>query len=211
MDAVMALTELQIKNAKPQEKRYTLFDGDCLYLEVLPSGKKSWRMRYYADGKEKILTLGRYPDFSLKEAREMRNDVRKKATLGEEPQSLRRKANSTGATFEELFLEYMDKRVLPSLSDARIKGIRMRMNLHALPRIGGRSVNELDELTMLDMLRAIEAQGKIETAHIVKGVCGQVFRYGISTGKCGRDPTAALKGALQTRKEQHRARVSIGS
>jgi integrase len=203
----MALTELQVKNAKPKEKRYMLADGECLYIEVLPSGKKSWRMRHFADGGEKLLTLGGYPDFSLKEARDMRNDARERASLGEAPFTMKQRNGAKEATFAELFKEYMDKKVLPKMSRARIKGIQGKMNCHALNRIGDMPVGEIDEVVLLDVIRAIETQGKIETAHSVRGICGQIFRYGIATGKCGRDPSAALKGALQPKVVQHRARV----
>jgi integrase len=81
------------------------------------------------------------------------------------------------------------------------------MKNHALPRLGDKLADEIDELILLDALRAIEAQGKYETAHIVRGICGQVFRYGIAAGKCRRDPSIALKGALQAQNTQHRARV----
>ena len=77
----MALTELQTKNAKPKERRYQIPDGDCLYLEVGKNGNKSWRMRYFKDNKETTLTLGKYPAVTLKEARTMRNDVKKRVAI----------------------------------------------------------------------------------------------------------------------------------
>jgi len=157
--------------------------------------------------RKKIVTLGKYPDFSLRETRDMRNDIRKKASMGETPLTMKRRDEAKGVTFAELFKEYMEKKVLPGMSKARIKGVRGKIGCHVIPRIGDRLVEEIDEPILLDVLRAIEKQEKIETAHAVKGICGQVFRYGIAAGKCRRDPSAALKGALQPRKVQHRARV----
>jgi integrase len=179
-------------------------DGDCLYLEILKSGMKSWRMRYFTGGKETTLTLGRYPGLSLKEARSARNDMKKQTASGG---PLKPKVEPKGATFAELFEEYLKNRVLPIREEARAIAVRRRMNNHALPRLGGIPADEIDEMVLLGVIRAIEAQGKYETAHIIRGTCGQVFRYGISAGKCKHDPSAALKDALHVRNTKHRARI----
>jgi hypothetical protein len=203
----MSLTELEVKNSKPEKKRYLLPDGDCLYLEIHPSGQKSWLMRFYESNGEKRVTLGRYPDFSLREAREWRNEVRKKAALGEAPMTMKQRREAKGLTFAELFNEYMEKKVLPALSTDRIKSIRGKITCHVLPRIGDTAVSEITETALMNVLRVIEAQGKIDTAHSVRGILGQIFRYGMAIGKCYKDPSSALKGALQPRRVKHRARV----
>ena len=168
----MPLTELEVKNARPKEKRYQLPDGNCLYLEITPIGTKSWKMRHFKDKKETTLTLGKYPDISLKDARTLRNDVKKRVAQGEEPLATRKEQK--GFTFSELFEEYLEKRVLPIRDEARVKAVRRRMNNHALPRLGDKSVDEIDEVMLLEVLRAIEVQAKYETAHIIRGTCGQV-------------------------------------
>jgi hypothetical protein len=154
----MALTELQVKNAKPKNRRYMIPDGHCLYLEILPSGVKSWRMRYFSNGSETTLTLGKYPDCSLKTARELRNDVRKRASLGEEPFADKRENADRGMSFGDLFEEYLAKRVAPIRSPERVKSVRFRMRNHALSRLGDKPANEIDEVMLLEVLRAIEAQ-----------------------------------------------------
>ena len=110
----MAITELQIKKAKPKEKRYQLPDGDCLYLEVSMNGNKFLRMRYFKGNKETTLSLGKYPEVSLKEARTKRNDVKKRVAQGEEP--LATKKESKGIIFAELFEEYLKHRVRDTVS-----------------------------------------------------------------------------------------------
>ena len=198
------LTELQAKNAKQKDKRYMLFDSEGLYLEVTPNGTKSWRFRYKVEGKEHKLTLGRYPVFSLKEAREVRNDMRKKLAMGEDVAA---PGKAAGVVFEDLYDEYLRRKCLPTLSETRIKSIRQKIVRHVLPRVGRKPVNDINEVQMLDLLRAIEGMGFKTTAHSVRGICGQIFRFGIAAGKCGRDPTAALQGALTPIKTEHRARL----
>jgi integrase len=135
----------------------------------------------------------------------MRSDVRKRAFMGEDV--VKKKQAPRKFTFAELFEEYLKNRVIPNHGEGRAKSLRQRMKNHALPRIGDEPADEIDETLLLEVLRSIEAQEKYETAHIIRGACGQVFRYGISAGKCLRDPSAALKEALHARNVQHRARI----
>ena len=81
----MALTELALKNLKPKEKRYLARDDQGLYIEVNPTGRKYWKVRYMLDGKAIKITLGEYPHVSLKEARQKRDDVKGLVVTGEEP------------------------------------------------------------------------------------------------------------------------------
>jgi len=84
----MKLTELQIKKAKPKEKIYRMFDGHGLHLEITPKGQKWWRYKYLFNGKERRISLGVYPDISLKEARERHLEERMKLNRGQDPSTL---------------------------------------------------------------------------------------------------------------------------
>src|ERR1700691_5167799 len=90
----MPLTDTAIKKAKPELKPKRLFDGGGLYLEVSPAGGKWWRLKYRIAGKEKRLSLGVYPDVSLKEARIRRDDARKLLAAGVDPGVNRKAINS---------------------------------------------------------------------------------------------------------------------
>jgi hypothetical protein len=81
----MALTELEIKKAKPETKAYKLIDGGGLFLLVHTNGGRYWRLRYRVGGKEKLLAIGVYPDVSLSEARERREQARKLLANGADP------------------------------------------------------------------------------------------------------------------------------
>jgi len=90
------LNEMKIRNAKPQAKPCKLTDGDGLFLLVTPQGGKWWRFRYRFDGKEKMLSLGTYPEIGLSDARERRFEARKLIALGIDPGEVRRPARRRG-------------------------------------------------------------------------------------------------------------------
>ncbi|WP_455611423.1 tyrosine-type recombinase/integrase [Cloacibacillus porcorum] len=206
----MQLTEMLIKNAKAQDKRYKLLDRDGLYLEVMTSGAKYWRLRYWFEKKEHRIALGEYPSISLKEARMRRDMARKLLHEGIDPK--RQKVVSgdqpdTAATFGSTFEEWMTKRINPVCSPSYIKQVRSRVVTHLLPYLANTLINEISSLDLLNVIRRIEANGTIDVAHRVKQISGQVFRYGIATGVCENDPSVALKGALQAHKPKHRASI----
>jgi len=101
----MPLTDMQARRAKPGDKAYKLADSGGLYLYVAPSGFRSWRMKYRFAGKEKVLTFGRYPEVSLVEARDRRDDARRLLRDHKDPVVEGRKRKmaafaAAGATFE---------------------------------------------------------------------------------------------------------------
>lgn len=71
-----ALKEMTVRNAKPREKAYKLADEKGLYLFIKPNGSKAWRLKYRFLGKEKTLSIGLYPDVSLSDARNARDNAR---------------------------------------------------------------------------------------------------------------------------------------
>src|SRR5277367_4576210 len=101
----MKLKDTTLKNAKPREKAYKLFDGGGLYLEVQPSGGKYWRLKYRFGGKEKRIALGVYSDISLQEARERRDKARKLVANGNDPSELKKEAKRLTAIKAENTVE----------------------------------------------------------------------------------------------------------
>jgi integrase len=196
----MPLTNTQIQKAKPVKKPSRLFDERGLYLEVSPSGGKWWRLKYRFGGKEKRVSLGVYPDVSLKDVRERRDEARKLLANGVDPSENRkatklanadRAANSFGVTAREWFTKYS-----PAWSERHSDNILRRLDRDVFPWIGARPIAEVTAPELLTVMRRIESRGAIETAHRALANCGQVFRYAVATGRCDRDPSADLRGAL---------------
>lgn len=196
----MSLTNTAIKNAKPKEKLYKLADGKGMYLEVRPSGARYWRLKYRFAGKEKRISLGVYPDVSLKDARIKRYDARKLLEKGVDP-SLERKLKKTtqieraSNSFEAIAREWHAK-YSPSWASSHANKIIRRLELYIFPWLGGRPIAEITPKELLSVLRKVEGKGILETAHRAQQNCGQVFRYAIATGRAERDPSADLRGAL---------------
>lgn len=205
------LTDPDIRNAKPKEKPYKLADGGGLFLLVNANGSKYWRMKYRYAGKEKLLALGVYPDVTLKQARQKREDARRKLADGIDPGELRKveareKRLAAANSFESVAREWYAKQVHTWVKTHSTDVLR-RLEGNIFPAIGPRPIAEIDAPELLASIRKIEARGAYDLAHRVLAVCGQVFRYGIATGRCTRDISADLRGALTPHKAKHQAAV----
>jgi integrase len=197
----MPLTDTAIRSAKPKGEDYKLADGGGLFLLVTPTGSKLWRMRFKHLGKEQKLSFGTYPDVSLKDARERRDNARKLIAGGNNPalEKQREKARaklSAATTFEAVATEYATKREREGLAPATLKTYRHFQALLA-PRIGPRPIAEIEPFELLAALRRIETRGKLETASRSREFAGRVFRYAVATARARRDIAADLRGALQ--------------
>jgi integrase len=205
----MPLTDTAIRRAKPQAKAVKLFDGGGLYLEVNPAGGKWWRWKYRFGGKEKRLSLGVYPDVSLKAAREKRDAARQQLAAGIDPGQARRaeKLAQAGAeSFEAIAREWHAKFSLGWVASHGDR-ILKRLEKDVFPWVGKRPIAEIKAPELLAVLRRIESRGALETAHRAMQNCGQVFRYAVATGRAERDPTGDLRGALPAPKEKHHASI----
>ena len=203
----MSLTNTAVQNAKPGKTTRKLFDERGLYLEISPAGGKWWRLKYRIGDKEKRLSLGIYPDVSLKEARDRRDAARKLIANEVDPSENRkaqkqaqaeRATNSFEAVAREWFTEYSRSWA----ESHRVRLLRL-FDRDIFPWIGGRPIAEITAPELLPVIRRIEARGALETAHRARGACGQVFRYAIATGRAFRDVAADLRGALPPAKGQH--------
>ncbi|MCJ7603795.1 MAG: tyrosine-type recombinase/integrase [Desulfobulbaceae bacterium] len=175
----------------------------------MTTGGKWWRFKYRFGGKEKLLSLGTYPQVSLKDAREKRDDAKKLLRNHADPAAERqavKQAESGKGSFEAVAGEWFSK-FSQSWVPRHADTIQQRLDNHILPNLGQRQINEVTAPVLLAVLRKIEAQGYIETAHRVKQICGQIFRYAIATGRAERDPAADLKGALPPAKSKRMASI----
>jgi integrase len=196
---IISLTDLKVKNAKSQSKNVYLFDGGGLYCLVTPSGGKLWRFKYRFDKKEKRLTFGSYPAVSLIDARQHRDEAKKLLSQNIDPDTARKAQKqasiSTKESFEviarEWFLKYQH-----TWAESHSKRNMRRLERDVFPYIGQTPIAQLKASDILGVLRRVEARGTLDTAHRIKFICGQVFRYSVATGRAERDPTGDLKGAI---------------
>lgn len=203
----MSLTDTAIRKAKPQKKTAKLFDERGLYLEVSPAGGKWWRLKYRFGGKEKRLSLGTYPDVSLKDARDRRDASRKLLADGVDPSENRKATKAAGAdraanSVEVVAREWFAKHSVTWAANHSNRIFRL-FERDIFPWIGNRPISEVTAPELLVVVRRIESRGALESAHRALGNCGQVFRYAIATGRCERDPSADLRGALPPFKGKH--------
>jgi integrase len=195
------LTDVAIKRLVPSTKPVRVFDGLGLYLEVTPKGGKWWRFKYRFEGKEKLLSMGTYPETSLKSAREKRDEARGLLANGVDPSAARRAARSTehsssGSSFEIVAREFHET-MRDRWSDPHAKRWLERLKKDVFPYVGARALPEVSAPLLLETLRRVESRGVRETVHSILQACGQVFRYGIATGRCERNPASDLRGALK--------------
>ena len=192
------LTVTQIRNMKPASKPQRLFDGGGLYLEVMPTGARYWRLKYRHAGKEKRLALGVFPEVTLLDARSKRDSARAVLREGRDP-SAERKAGKqratldAGNTFDSVSKEWLGKQ---KATLAPITFTKAEWHLSMAAGLAGLPIASITASDVLAVLRVIEGRGAHDTAHRVKQRIGQVFRYAIATSRAETDPTVALRGAL---------------
>ena len=206
---IAPLTDIQVKNVKPQEKETTLFDGGGLYLLVTPSGGKLWHFKYRYQGKGKRMTFGAYPAVTLADARQRREDAKKLLANDVDPGEVKKAQKSAQGeqdanTFEVIAREWhktFSNTWVPSHAQHKLE----RLEKNVFPWIGKRPIKELTAPDVLAVLRRMESRNILDTAHRVRFECGAIFRYAIATGRADRDPVADLKGALPPVKNGHHA------
>lgn len=196
----MKLTAIAVKGAKAKEKAYKLSDGSGLYLFIDKAGRKYWRYNFRYLGKHKTLSLGVYPETSLKKARKLHQEARQKIADEIDPTYQKKvekaiKLEQANNSFQAIALEWLNKQ-RPTWAKTHADNVEGRLNNYVFPHIGARPIVDITAPDLLIMLREIENLGYNETAHRVRSVCGQVFRYAIVTGRAERDPSQDLKGAL---------------
>ena len=212
MTILVPLTNIKVKNFKPLGRTQRIFDGRGLYLEVSPRGGKWWRLKYRFNGKDKRISLGTYPDVSLKDARDQRDDMRRLIVKGVDPSENRKalkatKMENAANSFEVIVREWISQNS-PEWSDSnRVKLIRL-FERDLYPLLGKRPIADITPPELLKALRPIEKRGARETAHRALGTCGQVFRYAIATGRMQDNPATHLRGALASNKGGHFASIT---
>ncbi len=210
----MTLTNIKCQHAKPETKKYKLFDGKGLYLEVRPNGAKYWRLKYRFLGKEKLLALGVFPETSLSMAREKCLEARQLLDQSKDPSSAKKQAVreakiNAETTFKVVALEWHTLN-----TDRWSKGYTYKtlkgLELNIFPFIGDRPIKEITPPELLsECLRRIEKRGSLDIAGRTRQICSQIFRYAIQTGRCDWNAASDLKGALKTKRTEHFRSMSL--
>jgi integrase len=207
----MALTEIAVKTSKARGKITKLSDGGGLQLWVTPDGAKRWRLAYRFGGSQKALAIGVYPDVGLKQARDARQDAKRLLANGVDPMAARKqakvdKASASTNTFRALASELLDKKRREGKADMTLAKTEWLFSL-ALPALGARPIKDITAAEVLAVVRNVESRGKHESAMRLRAMIGQMFRYAVATGRADSDPTGALKGAIASPIERHRAAI----
>lgn len=197
----MALTDTEVRNAKPKEKPYKIYDEKGLYLIVTPRGGKWWRLNYRFQGKQKTISLGTYPEVTLKEAREKRDAFRKRLAQGEDP--ARSKKSSSEILFEDLAWQWFSCRKA-SWAPYHAQTVLERLRKYIIPALGKQPVSSITTPNVFQLLNQLQAEGKIETAHRVKQIISMIFRFGIVNGSATYDPASSIgRGMLIPSRPKH--------
>lgn len=209
----MPLTDTAARNAKPGPKAQKLFDGGGLYLEVAPSGGKWWRLKYRIDAKEKRMSLGTYPDVSLKEARERRDEARKLIASGVDPSQARQDAKAAKRaamlnTFEAVTESWIEKNGADWDAGTKAK-VKASFVNHVFKQIGAKPVSDIKPSDVRTLVQSIEADGARETAGRVFQRIKAVFRYAVAHELVEQDPTYPLKPSEILRKQTTRHRAAM--
>lgn len=198
------MTRLTIDKAIPRAdgKPLKLSDGLGLALWVMPNGGKYWRMKYRVNGKEKLLALGVYPGTTIKEAREKRDEARRTLAGGVDPGAQRKAAKlarrmADGNSFEAIAREWHRVKAA-EWAPRHAAAVLTSLERYLFPAIGGKPITDVAPIEVLAALRAVEADGKHDTAKRLRERCTSVFRLAISTGRAQFNPAADLVDALQS-------------
>jgi integrase len=203
----MALTATACKNAEPGDKPRKLADAGGLYLLVNTAGKY-WRWDYRYAAKRKTMALGVYPEVSLADARAKHAKVRALLADGTDPmddraERKRKAVHDAGNSFRLLALDWHKVQSARWVPGTAAKALS-HMETHLFPALGHRPVASISAPELLAALRKVEAAGICYTANRLREICGQVFRFGIATGRAVYNPAADLQGAMSTPKATHR-------
>lgn len=210
----MKLTDSIIKAAKPKEKDYSLTDGHGLGLLVKSSGAKWWRYRYRANGTAKMLSIGVYPDVTLKEARKQQERFKELLTKNIDPSENRKEEKQRAAvaaanSFESVSRLWWNHWKHDKTERHAGYTIR-RLEADVFTMIGNKPVNEITAAMLITVIRKVESRGALDIAKRVLTMCGQVMRYAVAHGLAERNPAADIKPAdiLKPSRKSNYARLS---
>ncbi|WP_237673486.1 tyrosine-type recombinase/integrase [Vreelandella profundi] len=208
----MPISDTKARKAAPAEKPYRIPDADGLYLDVRPSGKKYWRIRYFLHGKENLYTPGQYPQVTLKEARQQRDGVKHNAAQGVDPKALQqeerdRSKRSQQDSFDAIAMEWWEKHHT-RWTDHYAKQVKGGIEREMRPAFGAKNIRQVTPADVLRLVQKVESRGAPSVAMLVRQWIAQIYRYAASTLRADHDPAAPIEGAVQRPPVQHSKSLS---
>ena len=207
----MPLSDAAVRNLKPRERPYKVSDFDGLFVLVKPNGSRLWQFKYRIGGKEKLLSIGPYPETSLAQARAKRDAARSMVANGVDPseakqEQKRRSQVQDRVTFAAQAREYLDKIRREGRADMTMRKLEWLLGM-AIADLGERPIADISAPEVLRCLRKVEARGTHETARRLRSTMGTVFRFAVASGIATTDPTYAFRDALVRPKATPRAAI----
>ncbi|MEO9863550.1 MAG: integrase arm-type DNA-binding domain-containing protein [Yoonia sp.] len=207
----MPLSDIQIRNLKPREKSYKVSDFEGLFVLVKVNGSRLFQFKYRMDGKERLYSIGVYPEVSLAQARKAKDAARAKVAAGIDPSEAKQeerriRMEAKGQTFAKIGETFLAKQRKEGKSAATLSKTEYHLKL-ANQDFGRKPITEITAPMILKTLRKVEAKGNYETAHRLRARIGSVFRYAVASGIAETDPTYALRDALIRPTRVHRAAI----
>jgi len=197
----MALTDAKLRSLKGERKPRKISDFEGLHILVTPNGSRLWRLAYRFAGKQKLLALGSYPKMDLRGARRAKDEARARLAEGLDPGHERklqviRDRVAAGHTFEAVANEWFELQCEGWVGTYSSR-LRSRLDGDLLPLLGKRPIASIEPVELLETVRQIEKRGAPEMARRVLQMASAIFRFGVATGRCLRDPATDLRGALK--------------
>ncbi len=208
----MKLSDVKCRNARPCDSAYKLADGHGLYLLVAKNGSRLWRLDYRFDGKRQTMAIGVYPEVSLADARDAREEARKQLRSGLNPMQERKVARVTAKVARALTFGLIADELLNKLELEQRAGVTVEKRRWLLKELAAdlcdRPVAAISPAEILAVLKAVEGKGHLESARRLRASIGQVMRLAVATNRATADPTPALRGAIAAPKVTHRAAIT---
>ncbi len=204
------ITDIQLRNAKPEINDYTIKVDKGLSLLVKKTGSKLWRFRYSFAGKRCMISVGKYPQVTIKQARAKQQEYHGLLSQNINPSTskkIERLNQGNDQTFTGVALEWYAKNYEQGNLKHK-KNILRRLELYAFPTIGKLPIEEIKAPMLFNIIESIQQTGHVETGKRVNGICSLVFRYGVAKGYCDRDITQDYRGMLKTAKSKHLATLT---
>lgn len=189
------LSNAAVKAARPKSRAYKMFDERGLFLFIAPTGLRAWRMRYKIAGREKLLSLGQWPDVQLVDARDRAEEARSLIVQGVDP-SVRANLHVQIRTFESVAREWhaLQRR---RWTERHAEDVIGSLESNVLSDLGSLPIGAIGAPAVLAVLRDVEARGSIETARRIRQRISAVFAFAIAEGLVDHDPAAIVGKALR--------------
>ncbi|HFR4112906.1 TPA: tyrosine-type recombinase/integrase [Yersinia enterocolitica] len=207
----MALTDTKVRSAKPEAKEYSLVDGDGMFLLIHPNGSKYWRFRFRFGGKQHLMAFGVYPETSLADARQKREEARRLVAAGVDPREHKRAVKEEQAketvTFESVAREWHAAN--KKWSEEHSRWVLRSLEDNLFSAIGKRSIEELKTRDLLAPIKVVEATERFEVASRLQQRTTAIMRYAVQSGLIDYNPAQEMAGAVATSNRVHRPALDL--